>query len=214
MNGIIKKEDLLAYIQSKIYVIRGQKVMLDRDLAELYDVETRTLNQKVKRNLRRFPSDFMFQLTKEDIEEWKSQIVISNSIKMGLRKPPYAFSQMGVAMLSSVLSSDTAIDTNIYIMRAFVEYNTIKTLVKYGEFQTLKDRLEKTNAYIEELLEDQNDINEATRAQLEAISTALAELQAEHRKQPKRRPIGFIQPEDDEEKLKSEKWNILATRNC
>ena len=73
MNGIIKKEDLLAYIQSKIYVIRGQKVMLDRDLAELYGVETRTLNQKVKRNLRRFPSDFMFQMTKEDVEEWKSQ---------------------------------------------------------------------------------------------------------------------------------------------
>jgi hypothetical protein len=199
MNGIIKKEDLLAYIQSKIYVIRGQKVMLDRDLAELYGVETRTLNQKVKRNLRRFPSDFMFQMTKEDVEEWKSQIVISNSIKMGLRKPPYAFTQMGVAMLSSVLSSDTAIDTNIYIMRAFVEYNTIKTLVKYGEFQELKDRLIKTNAYIEELLEDQNEINESTRAQLEAINTALAELQAEHRQRPKRRPIGFIQPKDDEE---------------
>ena len=199
MNGIIKNEDLLAYIQSKIYVIRGQKVMLDRDLAELYGVETRTLNQKVKRNLRRFPSDFMFQMTKEDVEEWKSQIVISNSIKMGLRKPPYAFTQMGVAMLSSVLSSDTAIDTNIYIMRAFVEYNTIKTLVKYGEFQELKDRLIKTNAYIEELLEDQNEINENTRAQLEAINTALAELQAEHRQRPKRRPIGFIQPKDDED---------------
>ena len=199
MNNIIKKEELLAYIQSKIYVIRGKKVMLDRDLAELYGVETRTLNQKVKRNLRRFPSDFMFQMTKEDVEEWKSQIVISNSIKMGLRKPPYAFTQMGVAMLSSVLSSDTAIDTNIYIMRAFVEYNTIKTLVKYGEFQELKDRLIKTNAYIEELLEDQNEINESTRAQLEAINTALAELQAEHRQRPKRRPIGFIQPKDDEE---------------
>ena len=199
MNGIIKNEDLLAYIQSKIYVIRGQKVMLDRDLAERYGVETRTLNQKVKRNLRRFPSDFMFQMTKEDVEEWKSQIVISNSIKMGLRKPPYAFTQMGVAMLSSVLSSDTAIDTNIYIMRAFVEYNTIKTLVKYGEFQELKDRLIKTNAYIEELLEDQNEINESTRAQLEAINTALAELQAEHRQRPKRRPIGFIQPKDDED---------------
>ena len=199
MNGIIKNEDLLAYIQSKIYVIRGQKVMLDRDLTELYGVETRTLNQKVKRNLRRFPSDFMFQMTKEDVEEWKSQIVISNSIKMGLRKPPYAFTQMGVAMLSSVLSSDTAIDTNIYIMRAFVEYNTIKTLVKYGEFQELKDRLIKTNAYIEELLEDQNEINENTRAQLEAINTALAELQAEHRQRPKRRPIGFIQPKDDED---------------
>ena len=77
MNNIIKKEDLLAYIQSKIYVIRGKKVMLDRDLAELYGVETRTLNQKVKRNVRRFPSDFMFQMTKKDIEEWKSQIVRS-----------------------------------------------------------------------------------------------------------------------------------------
>ena len=103
MNNIFKKEDLQALIQSKIYVIRGKKVMLDRDLAELYGVETRTLNQKVKRNIRRFPPDFMFQMTKEDIEEWKSQIVISNSIKMGLRKPPYAFTVLGVAMLSSVL---------------------------------------------------------------------------------------------------------------
>jgi hypothetical protein len=145
----------------------------------------------------------MFQMSKEDIEEWKSQIVISNSIKMGLRKPPFAFTQLGVAMLSSVLSSDTAIDTNIDIMRAFVEYKTIKTLVKYGEFQKLEERLERTNTYIEELLEDQNDINESTRAQLEAISTALAELQMEHRKQPKRRPIGFIQSkEDDSEESK------------
>ena len=197
MINIIKKEDLLAYIQSRIYVIRGQKIMMDRDLAELYGVETRTLNQKVKRNLRRFPPDFMFQMNKEDIEEWKSQIVISNSIKMGLRKPPYAFTQLGVAMLSSVLNSDTAIDTNIDIMRAFVEYNTIKTLVKYGEFQQLQEKLDKTNSYIEEILEDQNEINESTRAQLEAISTALAELQVEHRQQPKRKPIGFIQPEDD-----------------
>ena len=122
-------------IKSKIYVIRGQKVMLDRDLAELYGVETRTLNQKVKRNVKRFPSDFMFEMTKEDIEEWKSQIVISNSIKMGLRKSPKAFTLFGVAMLSSVLNSETAIDTNIDIMRAFVEYKTIKDMVKYGEFQ-------------------------------------------------------------------------------
>ena len=197
MTNIIKKEDLLAYIQSKIYVIRGKKVMLDRDLAELYGVETRTLNQKVKRNKKRFPIDFMFQMTKEDIEEWKSQIVISNSIKMGLRKSPYAFTLFGVAMLSSVLNSETAIDTNIYIMRAFVEYNTIKNMVKYGEFQELQEKLDRTNSYIEEILEDQNEINESTRAQLEAISTALSELQAEHRKQPKRRPIGFIQPNED-----------------
>ncbi|MBO7577884.1 MAG: ORF6N domain-containing protein [Prevotella sp.] len=197
MNYIIKREDLRAIIQSKIYVIRGIKVMLDRDLADLYGVETRTLNQKVKRNLRRFPPDFMFQMTKEDMEEWKSQIVISNSIKMGLRKPPYAFTLFGVAMLSSVLNSETAIDTNIDVMRAFVEYQTIKTLVKYGEFQELKKKLEETNTYIEELLEDQNEINESTRAQLEAINTAIAELQVEHRQRPKRKPIGFIQPKDD-----------------
>lgn len=200
MNDIFKKEKLQALIQSKIYVIRGMKVMLDRDLAELYGVETRTLNQKVKRNTRRFPPDFMFQMTKEDIEEWKSQIVISNSIKMGLRKPPYAFTVLGVAMLSSVLGSETAINTNIDIMRAFIEYQSIKTLVKYGEFQKLQDKLEKTNDYIEELLKDQNEINESTRAQLEAISTALAELQADHRKQPKRKPIGFIRPNEDEKK--------------
>jgi hypothetical protein len=103
MKDIIKNEDLRAFIQSKIYVIRGMKVMLDRDLADLYGVETRTLNQKVKRNIRRFPPDFMFQMTKEDIEEWKSQIVISNSIKMGLRKLPYAFTQLGVAMLTMTL---------------------------------------------------------------------------------------------------------------
>ena len=115
--------------------------MLDRDLAELYGVETRTLNQRVKRNLRRFPSDFMFQMTKEDIEEWKSQIVISNSIKMGLRKSPKAFTLFGVAMLSSVLNSETAIDTNIDIMRAFVEYKTIKDMVKSGEFQELQEKL-------------------------------------------------------------------------
>ena len=99
----IEPTELRAFIQSKIYVIRGIKVMLDRDLADLYGVETRTLNQKVKRNIRRFPPDFMFQMTKEDIEEWKSQIVISNSIKMGLRKPPYAFTQLGVAMLTMTL---------------------------------------------------------------------------------------------------------------
>ena len=202
MNDIFKKEKLQALIQSKIYVIRGMKVMLDRDLEELYGVETRTLNQKVKRNTRRFPPDFMFQMTKEDIEEWKSQIVISNSIKMGLRKPPYAFTVLGVAMLSSVLGSETAINTNIDIMRAFIEYQSIKTLVKYGEFQKLQDKLEKTNDYIEELLKDQNEINESTRAQLEAISTALAELQADHRKQPKRKPIGFIRPNEDEEEKK------------
>lgn len=79
-------------VMSKIYLIRGQKVMVDRDLAELYGVETRTLNQAVRRNLKRFPEDFMFQMTKKEMDYWKSQFVISNSNKMGLRKPPLAFS--------------------------------------------------------------------------------------------------------------------------
>ena len=87
--------------------------MLDRDLAILYGVETRALNQTVRRNMRRFPEDFMFQLTKEEMESWKSQIVISNREKMGLRRRPYAFTEQGVAMLSSVLNSDRAIQVNI-----------------------------------------------------------------------------------------------------
>jgi len=110
----------LEVIQSKIYDIRGQKVMLDRDLAEMYGVETRALNQAVKRNTDRFPVDFMFQLTDEETEIWKSQIVMSNSIKMGVRRNPYVFTELGVAMLSSVLNSKTAIQINMGIMRAFV----------------------------------------------------------------------------------------------
>ena len=107
-------------VESLIRVIRGQQVMLDRDLAELYGVETRRLNEQVKRNIERFPEDFMFQLTKEEFENWKSQFATSNSIVMGARKRPYAFTEQGVAMLSGVLKSSTAVEANISIMRAFV----------------------------------------------------------------------------------------------
>jgi hypothetical protein len=106
-------------VMNKIYLIRGQKVMLDRDLAELYQVETRILNQAVRRNIDRFPEDFMFQLTEREFEIWKSQIVISKSEKMGLRKRPLVFTEQGVAMLSSVLNSETAIRVNIQIIRVF-----------------------------------------------------------------------------------------------
>jgi hypothetical protein len=106
-------------VLSKIFVIRDIKVMIDRDLAELYGVETRTLNQAVKRNLQRFPGDFMFQMTSEELENWKSQIVISNKEKMGIRKPPLVFTEQGVAMLSSVLNSERAILVNIQIIRIF-----------------------------------------------------------------------------------------------
>ena len=106
-------------IASKIYVIRNARVMLDRDLAELYGVKTKVLKQAVRRNIKRFPEDFMFELTKEEFENWRSQFVTSNRDKMGLRYTPMAFTEQGVAMLSSVLNSDRAIQVNILIMRAF-----------------------------------------------------------------------------------------------
>lgn len=115
-----KQEPMEVKVESLIRIVRGKQVMLDRDLAELYRVETRRLNEQVKRNIERFPEDFMFQLTKEEFENWKSQFATSNSIIMGARKRPYAFTEQGVAMLSSVLRSKIAIEVNIRIMRAFV----------------------------------------------------------------------------------------------
>ena len=106
-------------ITSRIYSFRGRKVMVDRDLAELYGVETRVLNQAVRRNISRFPDDFMFPLTRDEAQNWISQIVISNSSKMGLRKPPLAFTEQGIAMLSSILKSERAIQMNIQIIRVF-----------------------------------------------------------------------------------------------
>lgn len=108
------------FIERRIYLIRGHKVMIDIDLAKLYGVATRTLNQQVQRNLKRFPEDFMFQLTKEEAEILRSQFVTSRSTHGGRRFLPYAFTEHGVAMLSSVLNSERAIEVNISIMRAFI----------------------------------------------------------------------------------------------
>ena len=116
---IAKRDIQHVNIESLIIMLRGQQTLLDRDLAMLYGVETRRLNEQVQRNIERFPEDFMFQLTKEEFENWKSRFATSNSIKMGARKRPYAFTRNGIAMLSSVLRSQTAVDVNISIMRAF-----------------------------------------------------------------------------------------------
>jgi len=107
-------------IQNKIYTIRGTQVMVDRDLAVLYGVETRRLNEQVKRNIDRFPEEFMFQMSSKEFENWKSQIAISNKEIMGLRKLPYVFTEPGVSMLSAVLKSQTAIKTSIQIIKSFV----------------------------------------------------------------------------------------------
>jgi len=117
MNELVPTER----IEGKILLMRGQKVMLDRDLAELYGVPTKRLNEQVKRNIKRFPEDFMFQLTKEEFENWRSQIATSNSEKMGIRRKPCAFTEHGILMLSSVLNSERAIQVNIQIMRAFTK---------------------------------------------------------------------------------------------
>lgn len=116
--------------------------MLDFDLAELYGVETRVLKQAVRRNIDRFPDDFMFELTKEELENWRSQFVMSNEAnKMGLRYAPFAFTEQGVAMLSSVLKSKKAIQVNISIIRAFVMYR--KHLSDYGNLKEQIAKLEK-----------------------------------------------------------------------
>jgi len=131
-------------IQNKILEIRGQRVMLDRDLALMYGVETRTLNQAVKRGKSRFPEDFMFQLNDGEFQKWKSQFVISKADKMGLRKKPFAFTEQGVAMLSSVLNSEKAIQINIAIMRIFVKFREIGR--SYKVLAEKLDELEKKHS--------------------------------------------------------------------
>jgi hypothetical protein len=135
-------------IQNRIFTIRGAQVMLDRDLAIKYQVATKALNQAVKRNVRRFPERFMFQLTKEELEEWKSQIVTSNiytkeevdALKMSARRCPYAFTEQGVAQLSAVLHSDVAVDASVRIMDAFVAMRRF-IKINAGLFQRV-ERLE------------------------------------------------------------------------
>ncbi len=118
-------------IEKSILLIRGHKVILDSDLAKLYGVETKVFNQAVKRNISRFPKDFMFQMNKEELEIWRSQIVTSNpAAKMGLRRRPYVFTEHGVAMLSSVLNSERAVQVNIQIMRAFIRMRQLLTSQK------------------------------------------------------------------------------------
>jgi hypothetical protein len=130
-------------ITNKIYLIRGKKVMFDRDLAELYGVETRILNQAVRRNPDRFPEDFMFQLSKEEFTNWVSQIVIPNNKKMGLRITPLVFTEQGVAMLSAVLNSRRAVYVSIQIVRTFVKLREM--LATNKELREKIEAMEKKN---------------------------------------------------------------------
>ena len=164
----------------KIYFIRGKKVILDRDLAEMYGVETKALNQAVKRNMDRFPNDFMFQMTAEELTHWKSQIVTSNVEKMGLRKLPFVFTEMGVAMLSSVLKSETAISVNIQIIRIFSRMREL--LLTHKDILLKLEQLEKR-------VRAQDERSSKHEDEIQAIFNALKQLL--NQPQPERRKIGF-----------------------
>ena len=192
---IIREESNIEVIKQRIYEVRGLRVMLDRDLAELYNVETRALNQAVKRNIDRFPDDFLFRLNKNEWTLLKSQIVISNndaiptdnkdivanddglksqiviSNRGGDRALPYAFTELGIAMLSSVLRSETAIQVNINIMRAFV---AIRHAIGAWQGVNLKveqlsHKVDNLNARVDEILHEQNENNMEMAVQINAL---------------------------------------------
>lgn len=191
----------LQLIQNKIYKIRGQQVMLDRDLATIYGIETRTLKQAVRRNRERFPADFMFELTQNEanalINIGISQSVIPSNYNIGATKP-FAFTEQGVAMLASVLKSKQAVMMNIEIIRAFV---AIRQMVLENKLQTLeiselKHRMAEIERSLEGNLEAMNDLSEDVRHEIDTIYTAIGELairQKQIEEQPKteRPKVGF-----------------------
>ena len=187
-------EDLMI-VQNLIYEIRGQKVMLDSDLAKLYQVETKVLNQAVRRNIKRFPEDFMFQLENKEFANLKSQIVTSSW--GGRRTPPLAFTEEGIAMLSSVLHSDIAIAANISILRAFVkvrEYLLMASTVS-AEVKELRAKVDLLAMQQEENLGAVNDLSEDVREDIDNLYLAIGELSSriEEKKREPQRKIGFQQ---------------------
>lgn len=167
-------------ILNKIYILRGQKVMLDKDLAEMYGVETRVLNQGIKRNMARFPKDFMFQLSDKEFQNLISQNVTSSW--GGTRKLPYAFTEQGVAMLSSILNSKTAIEVNIRIIRVFT---------KMREFALTHNEILMQLARLEKEVSNINRNTERNTKDIENIFTVLKELIEKDAKPAPRRKIGF-----------------------
>lgn len=186
----------LQIIQSKIYDIRGHKVMLDFDLAEMYGTETKYLKRAVKNNIKRFPSDFMFEITKDEFESLRCSF--STSKRGGTRYMPFAFTEHGVAQLSSVLNSDIAIEMNIQIIRAFIAVRHLVLNPPIDRVEQLETQMKELKEYMEDVFADYNDINDDTRMQLELINQTLAELQTQKKLQNKpRNPVGFVKPQSD-----------------
>ena len=191
-------EDLMI-VQNLIYEIRGQKVMLDADLAKLYQVETKVLNQAVKRNTERFPSDFMFRLTAEEVLNMRSQFVTAS--KRNTSAPPFAFTEQGVAMLASVLKSPIAVATSISIMRAFVRVRQylLTTASMSAELKELRAKVDLLALQREEDLGAVNDLSEDVRQDIDNLYLAIGELSSrmEEKKHEPRRKIGFKQDMED-----------------
>ena len=169
-------------IEKRIFVVREHQVMLDEDLADLYGVETKRLIQQVKRNLKRFPEDFMFQLDKAEAEALRSQFATSNDGRGGRRYAPYVFTEQGVAMLSGVLRSDRAIAVNVEIMRAFVELRRVA-----NSYAAIEKQLEQIEADMSARLDEHDD-------QLREIFETLHQLISPPTR--RKRPVGFSPPED------------------
>ena len=205
MDIAIKGTTDIEVIKHRIYEVRGMRVMLDRDLAELYGVETKVLNQAVKRNIERFLEDFMFQLDRKDVFFLKSQQITVNEYNAdlrsqivtsswgGTRKLPNAFTELGIAMLSSVLRSETAIQVNINIMRAFVMIR--QTVAAWQstnlKVEQLEHKVDNLSARVDEILHEQNDNNMEMAVQISALNDALDQLR-EKPSTPRKR-IGFKQ---------------------
>ena len=200
-------------IKRKIYEIRGHKVMLDSDLAELYNVETKNLKRAVRANIERFPDDFMFELTKEEYDSLrcKNFTLKSEENENALRCKnftsnsgrgkhskylPFAFTREGIAMLSGLLRSEIAVKANINIMRAFFQMQEALLIVGNTQLQIeqIRSEIMQLRVDLNDILADQNDINETTRAQLDAISSALAVLQSDRARHTGCNPIGFNVP--------------------
>lgn len=189
-------------IENIIYDVRGVKVMLDYDLATLYEVEVAQLKRQVRRNIERFPEDFMFELTAEEVFVLRCQ---NGILKVGRgqhsKYPPFAFTEEGVAMLSGILRSKVAVQVNINIMRAFVAVRRAVAAMQSSElrYEQLSHKVDQLNAHVEEILHDQNDINQQQSLfndelalQIEVINDALDQLR-EKKSEPSR-PIGFKIP--------------------
>lgn len=194
-------------IQDIIYDIRGVKVMLDYDLAAIYGVETRSLNQAVKRNIERFPPDFMFRLSENEWETVKrnslsdsmpSQIVIASSDRRNKSAPPYAFTEHGAVMLASVLRSPSAVQMSVMVTRAFIAMRrALSSMLSYDlKIEQLSHKVDQLNAHVEEILHSQDNINQLqsqfnneVALQIEVINDALDQLR-EKKVEPDN-PIGF-----------------------